>query len=732
MEDEGRKFRFGDSLRTSLNRSSFGRFMNRNVRLATILLILSATAPASSRIDLNRDWQFRVDAQENGETQGWQKRLPAGTESINVPHTWNLGKHDTYLGRAWYFRTFEMPMQAPGLHAELHFGATFYSSRVWVNGVEVGSHEGGFTAYSLDITSNLQPTNYLAVEIDNRATEQTIPGLAMRQHVPHDAWYDWWDYGGMVRDVWLTLSGPIEIQRQRIHSQIRPNSASVQDHVYLTSRLKHDQQVSVRLTAFEPDNRIAASQTSLLTMVPGDTEVDLSLQLDAPKLWGIDHPNVYRVSVEITDHDGSVLDMQSDTFGLRTIQIRDRHLLVNGERVRLTGLARHEESLWEGLAETPGTMRHDYDDMKSLQVTLTRPVHYPQNPFILDYADRHGILLIPEIPLWQFSESQLSDPRVIALAKQQMKEMIEQAGNHPSILAWSVCNESDTGTPGGIAYFRTLRDFIRHLDPDRFVSYADDNLPKLKRAQDSAANDADFLMMNQYFGSWHGPEVELAGSLDKIDRMFPNKLMIISEFGLPGIFGRDAEDADRKRVEIIQEQMPELARRDWIAGAILWCYQDYKSRRNLRLGLDEGYVDHGLVDEYRQRKPSYYVWKEANAPATLSLQWDNEKEVPASFTATVKPKPLDSLPSYPLHDYLLTWEIYDETKLISRGESGLTDLSSIQSVSGRVKGTADIRKLELHLALVRPTGEIAAEKSLVWNASGQQASGSADANHPAQ
>lgn len=699
--------------------------MNRNVRLAIIVLILSAPALASSRIDLDRDWQFRVDAHETGEASGWQKHPPAGTESVNVPHTWNLGKHDNYLGKAWYFRTFEMPIPSPGRHVELHFGATFYSSRIWLNGVEVGSHEGGYTAYSLDITPHLLSTNYLAVEIDNRITEQTIPGFAMRQQVPHDAWYDWWDYGGIVRDVWLTVAGPIEIRRQRIRSQIKPDRASVQDHIYLTNRLKRSQRVSVRLTAFAPDNRIGATRTRSFTVVPADTEIDLSLQLDAPKLWGIDHPNVYRLSVEIADGSGKVLDEQSDTFGLRTIEIRDRHLLVNGERVRLTGLTRHEDSLWEGLAETPGTMRHDYDDMKSLQVTLTRPGHYPQNPFILDYADRHGILLIPEIPVWQFSESQLSNPRVIALAEQQMKEMIEQAGNHPSIFAWSVCNESDTGTPGGVAYFRAMRDFIRKLDPDRFVSYADDNLPKLRRAEDSAANDADFLMMNQYFGSWHGPESELSASLDNIDRIFPQKMAIISEFGLPGVFAPDAEDADRMRVKIVQEQLPELAGRDWIAGAILWCYQDYKSRRNLRLGLEEGYVDHGLVDEYRQRKPSYYVWKEMNAPATINLRWNDEKAVPASFTATVKPNSLDSLPSYPLHDYRLRWEIYDDTKLIARGERELADLSSSQSVSGQVEGNSDAHRLQLHLALVRPTGEIAAEKTLDWNTSQASRPGSA-------
>ena len=695
--------------------------MNWSIGRALIVCILSIPALASNRIDLNHDWQFCTDPRDSGEASEWQKRPPADTESVNVPHTWNIGKHDSYLGKAWYFRNFEAPSPSPGTHVELHFGATFYSSRIWLNGAQVGHHEGGYTAYSLDITSHLQSTNYLAVEIDNRITEETIPGFAMRQEAPHDAWYDWWDYGGIVRDVWLTVAGPVEIRRQRIRTEIKPDSAFVQDQLFLTSSLKQRKRIAVRLTAFDPDNRIAATQTRALTVASAETEIGLSLQLNAPKLWGIDHPNVYRMKVEISDENGKVLDEQSDTFGLRKVEIRDRHLLVNGEPVRLTGLARHEESLSEGLAETPGTMRFDYDDMKSLQVTLTRPVHYPQNPFILDYADRHGIMLIPEIPVWQFSESQMSDPKIIALAKKQMQEMIEQAGNHPSIFAWSVCNESATGTPGGVAYFRAMRDFIRKLDPDRFVTYADDNLPKLNRAEDSAANDADFLMMNQYFGSWHGPESALVASLDKVDRMFPHKMVIISEFGLLGSFAKDEEEADRKRIKIIQEQVPELARRDWIAGAILWCYQDYKSRRNVRFGLEEGFVDHGLVDEYRQRKPSYYVWKELNAPASIGVQWNNDKDVPASFTATVKPNSANNLPSYPLRDYRLSWEIYDDTKQLARGERRFADLSDTQTVSGKVEGVADAHKLQLHLLLVRPTGEVAAEKTLDWNASGQQA-----------
>ena len=293
--------------------------------------------------------------------------------------------------------------------------------------------------------------------------------------------------------------------------------------------------------------------------------------------------------------------------------------------------------------------------------------------------------------------------------------MIEESGNHPSVFAWSVCNESDTGTPGGIAYFRTMRDYIRQLDPGRYVTYADDHLPKLKRAEDSAANDADFLMMNQYFGSWHGPESELSESLDRVGRMFSQKMVIISEFGLAGIFARNPEDADPMRVEIIRKQMPELARRDWIAGAILWCYQDYKSRRTLRPGWDGGFVEHGLVDEYRQRKPSYYVWKELNAPAAIDARWEASTSAPSQFTVTVTPNKIENLPYYSLHHYRVAWQVSDESgKLIKRGEQTFADLDEPQVVSGQIQAGTDAKLLKLHVTLLRPENTAAAEKSVEW------------------
>jgi beta-glucuronidase len=693
---------------------TFQRHLLTACGTAIVVLALLVPTFAVTRVDLDQDWQFRTDPASQGERDGWQSHVPTQTTSVSVPHTWNLGKHDGYVGKAWYFRSFGMPVDVHDLHVELHFGATFYRSRVWLNGVEIGTHEGGYTAYSFDITPHLQRENFLAVEVDNQISAETIPGLAMRG--APDAWYDWWDCGGIVRDVWLTLDGPIQVHRQQLRPEIQGDQAVVHDRVFLLNALPQKTEVSLSVTAIDADNRRVATTQSKVLLSPGISAHAVLVSVPHPSLWGLDHPSIYRMQVQLKNEKGSLLDQQSETFGVRKIEIRNDHLLINGERVRLTGIARHEDSVWEGLAETEGTMRRDYDDMKSLDVTLTRPVHYPQNPFILDYADRHGILLIPEIPVWQFSEAQLKDPKVIALAKQQIREMIEESGNHPSIFGWSVCNESDMSTPGGIAYFREMRDFIRKLDPDRFVSYADDHLPKLERAEDSAANDADFVMMNQYFGSWHGPREALGPALDKVHGLFPNKMIIISEFGFAGLFAKKPEDADPMRVEIIEEQMPELAKRDWIAGAILWCYQDYRSRRNLRPGQQESIVEHGLVDAYRQRKPSYYVWKDLNAPATMNVHFNTGQDNSFSFTITVSPNSITQLPSYPLHGYSLNWELCrDDGTLAAHGSKQLGDTASEETISGAYSG--DTRgHLTLHLELLRPSGFVAAEREVNWGA----------------
>ena len=245
-----------------------------------------------------------------------------------------------------------------------------------------------------------------------------------------------------------------------------------------------------------------------------------------------------------------MLDERAESFGIRTVEIRDRGLWLNGERVRLTGMTRHEESPQEGLAETRGTMKADWDDMKALQVVLTRPVHYPQHPYVLDYADRNGVLLVPEIPMWQFSEEQMKDPKVLALAKRMMQEMIEQAGNHPSIFAWSVCNESATSTPG--------RPRLREGDGRAREGARPRTLRQLRRRRPAVDHGRraerepvhrlhhDEPVLRELGGPGGGPRARPRAAWG---RMFPDKMVVISEFGLAGPFAPDTAQADRMRVE---------------------------------------------------------------------------------------------------------------------------------------------------------------------------------------
>ncbi|HXY39218.1 MAG TPA: glycoside hydrolase family 2 TIM barrel-domain containing protein, partial [Vicinamibacteria bacterium] len=664
-----------------------------------VLLALPPPSAAGTRLSLNGPWQFRIDADGAGEKAGWAGAVPGDVEAVEVPHTWGIGRHAEHEGSAWYWRVVEVPPPFLGHRLELHFGATFYKARVFVNGALVGEHEGGHTAWRVDVTRALRRGGLIAVELDNRPGLDTIPGWAMRLKDTGSVWYDWWHYGGIVRDVALVAQERVAIRRQEIRPTLDGAAATVADRVFL-ERLQQGGSVEVRAEAYDPSGRSVAVARQRVEGAAGPVTVPLDLHIPEAKPWHFDQPNLYRMVVEVRDQDqGGVLDRLEESFGLRTVEIRDRGLWLNGERVRLTGITRHEESTQEGLAETRGTILDDWNDMKALNVVFTRPVHYPQHPEVLDYADRNGVLLVPEIPMWQFSEEQMKDPKVLALARGMMQEMIEQAGNHPSVLGWSVCNESATSTAGGRAYVEAMVEQVKALDPGRYVSYADDGLGYLTDPAQDANQYTDFIMMNQYFGSWAGPAQDLAPALDRVGKMFPDKMVVISEFGLAGMFAPDAQQADVMRIRIMKDQLAEFARHDFVAGAVFWCYQDYKSHRNLWPGETSGYVQMGLVDQNRQRLPSYTAWKEETSPARLGVEWTRHGYYapPTGFKATVARRPPTELPSYDLRGYRLEWEARDhDGSLLASGGKDLPTIGAPVTVDGAWPAT---RSREIRVAV---------------------------------
>lgn len=706
-----------------------GKLLRRVSFLCLLILISCCAVSASTRVNLDGYWQFRTDPSNHGAREGWTKAKPSDTAMVRVPGTWSiLRKYYYYVGHAWYFKTFTFPDISRNQRVEIHFGATFYKSHVWLNGIELGSHEGGYTSYFFNITPYLKPVNYLAVEIDNKPGMATIPGWAMKYAQGPRQWYDWWPDGGIVRHVWLKISAPQLVRWQQILSTVFGTEATVTDHVHFDNYASRRTAARLTLKILGPDGNLAAFSEESVSLPPGNKIFTTTLALHSVKLWSFDNPNLYRMQTVLTGPHGEVLDSRADNFGVRTIVIRDRHLYLNGQMIRLTGIDRHEDSPWEGLAETEGTIRHDFDDLKNLQVTLSRPVHYPQNPLIYDFCDRHGILLIPEIPVWQYSAKQLANPKAIAIAKEMMREVIEQDCNHPSIFAWSVSNESASDTPQGVPYFKTMYHFVKSLDPGRYVTYADDYLPFVKDPSKNAASYADFVMWNEYYGSGDGPESLLPGLIQKIGKDYPNKMVIISETAPYSPLTGNRKEAEHVRTSSIAKELALFGKYPWIGGVLYWCYAPYRSHARLvhtRLTVpvpttQSTYGTHDFVNQNRQRQPVYFAFQKDNSPAYMKLRllWPKGETVaspPTGFAAMIRRRGPDHIPSYPLNHYQAVWRVVNASRTeVGAGEQSLPVIGPPFTLEENWNPPVGAKELTLHLWLYRPTGFLAAKGTCHW------------------
>ncbi len=666
----------------------------RAIVAALLLTLAGAAAPAAApkaveRTSLSLDgaWSFRVDGRSE-----WTR--------VDVPHTWNvMPAYRDYEGIAWYRRTFELPRGA-GARVALRFGAVFYEARVWVNGVAVGRHEGGYTPFELDVTNVARPgrPNVVLVRVDNRRRRDRIPA----QLTP-DWSFDWWNYGGIVRDVSVELTSRVYIAHARIVAtpvltrEDRASTAIVEALVRVRNATgrRFDGVVTASVEGVAASTPLAVENGSTGT-------ARLRLTLDAPRLWHFDHPELYELTSSVTE-DGRLFDRLSTSFGVRSVELRDARLLLNGEAVRLVGLTRHADSPAHGLAEPAEVVDSDYDDLKRLNEVLTRPVHYPQSDAVLDYADRHGILLIPEVPAWQLDADQLGDPRLQALERAQLRELVESELNHPSVIAWSVANEIESDTPQGYDFVRKAIAAVKALDSSRPVGFASNRLNGSPGSD--ATRFADFVLMNQYFGTWAGPKQELGAALDRVHAAFPEKPVIVSEFGfeprwqelvgqatstldsasyyvVPDTVASGSEAADAQRRALITDQLDVFRERPFVVGAIFWTYQDYRTR--------SGFVM-GVVDAERQRRGSWARIRAEYAPARVS----SFAFVPGG--ARVELRTRADLPGYTLRGYTLRWSTGS-----AQGAVELPPLVPGSTWSGELawRGPAAPVRLEL----VRPTG----------------------------
>lgn len=695
-----------------------------------------AVPPVS--IPLSGEWYFCLDEDGVGEHQGWANPSldDSSWATVSVPHTWNvMPEYSEYEGLAWYRLTFTAPPESRDSYLRLRFEAVFYLARVWLNGQYLGQHEGGYTPFEFDVTSIAQPgtENIIAVQVDNLRATNRIPVV-----IRPDWSFDWWNYGGLTRDVSLEMTSRAYIARQQIVSvpqltgMDEADSATVTATITVnnTSASAFEGTIRAELIEDTMDQSALTSPVSAPVRVPAnDTdEVQLIVTLASPKLWHFDHPNLYRWSASLLGSDGQVLHASEVTIGIRSIELKDGYFYLNSEPVRLVGVTRHADYPGQGSAESVTAMAADYDDLKTLNEVLSRPVHYPQHKFILDYADQHGILLIPEVPAWQLTQEQMYSEQMRELEKLQLSEMIAEDFNHPSVWAWSIGNEIESNTGSGMEFVKEMIAYVKSLDPTRPVGFASNRLGS--QPQFDATALSDFVLMNQYFGTWVGPKQGLGPALDLIHKTWPDKTIIISEYGfephwnilwgpptsslnaddyyfIPDGTPSDSEAADIVRRQLITEQLEIFHSKPFVAGAVFWTYQAYRTRSNFIMGM---------VDFNRNRRGSWEVLREEYAPAlidsfTLSPLADG-KRIATVAMHTRGPVEVD-MPAYTLRDYSLYWAVTlpDGSTKFSEGSVPLPTLVPASQWSGDIEFTAPAEEYIVMVSIIRPTGYTVVEHS---------------------
>jgi beta-glucuronidase len=658
-------------------------------------------------VSLDGTWLFRTDPEKQGETRGWAAPNAAmdGWDEVAVPSTWQVAeKTAEYLGWAWYRREFDVPQAWSSKVVRVEFEAVFHTAEVFVNGNRAGEHVGkGYTAFALDISGLLEfgTRNTIAVRVDNAFAPDMLP---------RGDSYDWTPDGGLTRPVRLIVTPEIYLEHLWIEAvpDLGAGTAALEVTAVLRNAAGRPARIGLGfriideasgLTVLEgpggPEDEVPAGTTREIRFTPA--------VLSRPKLWHFDHPHLYALEVAILRKDKTV-HKASTTFGIRRIEVRGTEFLLNGESVRLAGVERMAGSHPDfGMAEPASWIAHDHDDLKDLNCVFTR-VHWQQDRRVLDYCDRQGILIQVEVPTWGPGTFRKLDgdlrERIAANGLEQLREMIARDRNHPCVFAWGLCNEVDGQNPVAQEFARRMLREAKRLDPGRLCTYASNSLQSTPERD--VAGEMDFVSWNEYYESWFGGDVgALRSNLERIHAAFPEKPVVISEYGYCACTADRPED-DARRAEILRTHNAVFREFPWIAGLIFFDYNDYRTHIGDKgLGVLKQRV-HGVVDVFGARKPSFAALAEESSPvASLEIRGEGRTMVAVIRTRR-------DLPAYTLRGYQLRWTVFGRGDIpLERRQSPLPDLGPGREIETPLKvRERDARRLRVEV--VRPTGFVAA------------------------
>ncbi|MGC1373646.1 MAG: glycoside hydrolase family 2 TIM barrel-domain containing protein [Candidatus Sulfotelmatobacter sp.] len=573
---------------------------------------LLANVAAHSRISLDGTWSAIVDPYEIGSGMRFYENAKPATPRdlveynfdtsgiLNVPGDWNSQRSDLffYEGSIWYRRLFSYHKR-PHVRVFVYFGAANYRADVYLNGQKLGEHEGGFTPFNFEVTDQIREgNNFLIVEVNNQRKAENVPGATT----------DFWNYGGLTRDVSL-----IEVPQTFIQDywvQLAKGSLDeIEGWVQLSGASKAE---SVTLEIPE-----AGIQQRITTDAKGSGHFRCPAKL---KLWSPDEPKLYQVKLSASG------DSVTDQIGFRSIETRGSKILLNGQPIFLRGVSMHEEAPFRG-----GRSFSEEDDRillewaKELGCNYVRLAHYPHNEKMIRLADRLGLLVWEEIPVYW--ETAWENPATLQNAEQQLSEVISRDHNRAAVILWSVANETPV-EPARLVFLKTLIERARTLDPTRLITAAlnhfDHPAGNTFSLVDPVAEFLEVIGLNEYLG-WYGAETP--EDCDHVQWILPNrKPLIVSEFGSGAPFGnhgdKDTRWTEEYQANLYEHQLNMIRRIPSLRGMSPWVLMDFHSPRRLLPGIQDYLNRKGLISDQGERKKAFYVLQQFYRQAALARPKD--------------------------------------------------------------------------------------------------------------
>jgi len=541
---------------------------------------------------LDGAWKFRADMQNVGESEKWYNGIP-DSATVIVPSVW--GMQDDLLfydGAAWYEKKFH----TDGGCLRFCFGAVMTEAKIWLDGIYLGSHYGGFCQFDFIVPDVSKGFHRLTVRSDNSFDEHSIP-----QH-----YVDWHHHGGIPRSVTVEKLQGTCILSCRFDYNLTNDYENALCTVTLELYNAGEEKAShIRATlgdlVFYSDTVNVKSGCREVVTLPEFT-------IENPRLWDIFKPELYTLSIE-TETDDLI-----DRIGFRHISVGKDTVLLNGKKVEFRGVNRHEEHPDFGFAFPPELIKKDVDLILEMGCNAIRGSHYPNSKEFVDYLDMHGILFWSEIPIWGggFSEETLADPIVIERGLDMHREMLKHYYNHPCIVMWGMHNEILTNTKPGLDISNCYYNYLKKNGGNRLVVYAT-NIPM----DDICFEYCDVMCLNVYTG-WYGKEMDSWADfvnefVAKRDNE-PNskgKPIIFSEFGGAALYGfHDNSDAlwsEEYQAKLISHCLKVFHEHPSVVGSFIWQLCDTRTLRRIELNRARGFNNKGLLNEYRKPKMSYYA-----------------------------------------------------------------------------------------------------------------------------